>query len=171
MEGKKKLTLKDIALRCDVSTASVSMALSGKGNISKSLRKEIHDVAAQMGYTKNRISKDPTGKTVAILMYINHEWAYLQDFITPIFTQLQVKLTKHNLYPTIIPITNMISNEEIKKSIHSTDVVSIIALHYVNEMLFKELSYEGLPITIINTSSLQKQFYSVCVDDYQGAYD
>jgi len=104
-------------------------------------------------------------------MYMTHEWAYLQDFITPILTQLQVKLTKRGLFPIIIPITDMITNEEIKETIICSNAVSVISIHYANEVLFKEIMFRGLPLAIINNSSLQKQFYSVSVDDFQGAYD
>lgn len=167
---EKKITQADIAKRCGVSTATVSMALTGKGNISDQLREQIQHTAIKLGY-KKRIKRNITGRSVAILSFITPDWAYLQDFVTPIFTQIQVKLTAHNLFPFIVPVTNMTSNLEIKETVYSSQAVSVVSLHYANEPLFKEFSNAGLPITIINNSSLQKQFYSVCVDDYQGAYD
>ncbi|MGM0432812.1 MAG: LacI family DNA-binding transcriptional regulator [Spirochaetota bacterium] len=170
-QEKKKVTLHDIAAECDVSVATVSMALSGKGKISQELRNTIKETATALGYTRRIPNGNTSGRAVVILSYVNHDWAYIQDFITPIFVQIEMKLTKNNLYPVIIPITNVTTNREVREAIHSCRAISVISIHYTNETLFREIEYEGIPITIINNSALREQFYSICIDDYQGAYD
>lgn len=171
-QGKpKKPTLSDIASACSVSVATASMALSGKGKISEEIRAEIKEKASALGYTRRASSSVSKGQTVAILSYVKHEWAYIQDFITPIFIQIEMKLTKNNLYPVMIPITSVTTNEDVHESLRSCRAISVISIHYTNETLFREIEYEGIPVTIINNSSLREKFYSICIDDYQGAYD
>ena len=50
----KQVTLSDIAERVGVSTVTVSKALSGQKGVSESVRKEITDLAEEMGYQKSR---------------------------------------------------------------------------------------------------------------------
>ena len=49
------VTIRDIAAQLGVSTATVSMALSGKGQISAEVRQNIIQTAKQMGYETNKI--------------------------------------------------------------------------------------------------------------------
>lgn len=50
MEQKKKVRLSDIADKLNVSTVTVSKALAGKEGVGEELRKQIKDLAGQMGY-------------------------------------------------------------------------------------------------------------------------
>ncbi|MGO1260355.1 MAG: LacI family DNA-binding transcriptional regulator [Bifidobacterium mongoliense] len=51
--AKSILTIRDIALQCHVSTATVSRALNGKPGVSPSLRTTIQDCARASGYAPN----------------------------------------------------------------------------------------------------------------------
>ncbi|NLC91956.1 MAG: LacI family DNA-binding transcriptional regulator, partial [Treponema sp.] len=50
MNTKKKVRLSDIAQQLNISTVTVSKALSNKEGVGEDLRKEIKKVANQMGY-------------------------------------------------------------------------------------------------------------------------
>ncbi len=52
----RRVTIRDIAAKLALSTATVSMALSGKGRISPPVRKQILETAEEMGYVSNRSS-------------------------------------------------------------------------------------------------------------------
>jgi len=170
IDEKRKVTLHDIARKAGVSSATVSMALSGKGHISEEMKEIVRKTAKELGY-KRRGTKNSTGKCIAILTYATNEWAYLQQFITPMFTQIETKLAKYNLYPIIIPITRMSTRSSLHESILSSNAAGLLSIHFSDEQLFEEVEYEGIPVTIINNSSLQKKFHSICTDDFQGAYD
>ena len=51
------VTLKDIADKAGVTTATVSMALNGKGSISSDTKKRIEKIAKAMGYSPNATAK------------------------------------------------------------------------------------------------------------------
>ena len=50
MPQNKKVTMKDIAEKLDVSIVTVSKALAGKEGVGDKLREEIKEVATQLGY-------------------------------------------------------------------------------------------------------------------------
>ncbi len=52
-----KVTIKDIARKFNVSATTVSNALNGKPGVGKSARKEIQDLAREMGYQPNYFAK------------------------------------------------------------------------------------------------------------------
>ena len=51
MERKKKVRLSDIAERLNVSTVTVSKALENKEGVGDDLRKQIKEIAEEMGYS------------------------------------------------------------------------------------------------------------------------
>ena len=59
---RKAVTMSDIAKRMDVSTVTVSKALSGQKGVSEEVREEIIRLAREMGYKTVR-GTDPGDKT------------------------------------------------------------------------------------------------------------
>jgi len=51
------VSMKDIALRCGVSVATVSKALSGQSDISEETRRRVEEVAREMGYLTNAAAR------------------------------------------------------------------------------------------------------------------
>ena len=60
------ITINDIARALNMSTATVSNALSGKGRVSEANRRAIIDKATEMGYDFNRLRLSPQRRTVAV---------------------------------------------------------------------------------------------------------
>ncbi|MGI6543870.1 MAG: LacI family DNA-binding transcriptional regulator [Limnochordia bacterium] len=55
--GMAKITLRMIAERAGVSVGTVSMVLNEKGNISEETRRNVKDIAQQLGYRRRRPGK------------------------------------------------------------------------------------------------------------------
>ncbi len=62
------ITINDIAQALNLSTATVSNALTGKGRVSEANRQAIIDKANEMGYDFGRLRLTPQRKTVAVFM-------------------------------------------------------------------------------------------------------
>ena len=52
----KTLTLKEIAQRAGVSTATVSYVINNSGHISEETRKKVQDIIRQTGYRTNKLA-------------------------------------------------------------------------------------------------------------------
>lgn len=168
-----KVRLLDIATKIGVSSATVSMALSGKGNISESLRDQILRTAGDMGYSKRQSPKkiNNQSRCLAILTYMNPAWAYLGKFTAPIYAQIESVSLKNDYYPIIVPITDYTTEKDIRETIIQSQATGIIAIHAYFEDLFEQMCRMGLPVVMVNNSSSQNKFHNICVDDYQGASD
>lgn len=65
-------TVKEIAKRAGVSTASVSVALNGKAGVSELTRTKILEVAAEMGYSAAKtVSGENPSKPLCFLIYVD----------------------------------------------------------------------------------------------------
>ena len=62
------ITINDIAAAMNLSTATVSNALSGKGRVSEAKRQEILSTASRMGYDFKRLRAASARKTVAVFV-------------------------------------------------------------------------------------------------------
>lgn len=71
-QGRPQPTLKHVALRAGVSTATASMALRGLGRVSAETRARVQTAASEIGYTTNRTAqKLRTGKKGVIGVVID----------------------------------------------------------------------------------------------------
>jgi len=68
--ANNKINIKELAEKLDVSPASVSLALSGKGNISDKLRQRIIEGAEKMGYTPSFQAKTLRKSNIKIAVVI-----------------------------------------------------------------------------------------------------
>ena len=162
--------LRDIAELAGVSTATVSLALSGKGRISEEMRASIFSIASELGY-KFRQAPPKNHKTAIMLLPVasthGHVWHFLKDIID----YIQYQMTALNYTSLILPILDDQPVQEILEIIQKTGTHAIFSLHYGNIELFNALEASGIPLIIVNNSEFQRDFWSVCVDDFGGAYE
>jgi len=170
-----KPTLKDVAKKAGVSVTTASLVLGGKGRISSETRKFVLDSAQELGYEtpkqKNSNSQRSEKGMVGVLFSIEYEWAFIWVLIQPILYEMERKFRRAGFSMVILPITNSSSDEKILKEIDDSEAMGVIAMHYGNEPLFITLERRGIPVVVVMNSNFQDTFYSVCVDDFQGAYE
>jgi DNA-binding LacI/PurR family transcriptional regulator len=166
------VTLSDVAKEANISVATASMALSGKGRISPEVTRRIVKAAERLGYVKrNRQPNHAKGRSRAFaflhMTYFPITWMFERLFIL----QTEKTLLEKGYFPCLIDVGNFKSTEEILKALVDAQVLGVFTIHYGNEPLFKELTRIGIPVVLINDSSYQDKFNSVLVDDFQGAYE
>jgi DNA-binding LacI/PurR family transcriptional regulator len=164
--------LSDVAKEANISVATASMALAGKGRISPEVIKRIVKAAERLGYIKrNRQPNLAKGRSRSFaflhMTYFPITWMFERLFIL----QTEKTLLEKSYFPCLIDIDNLKSTDEILKAIVDSQMLGVFSIHYGNEPLFKELTRIGIPVVLINNSSYQDKFNSVLVDDFQGAYE
>lgn len=164
--------LQDVAARAGVSITAASMALSGKGRISDAVRDRVIVTARELGYVSRRhraMSQRLLSRYVGIVHEADqvHEW----DFIRPIIQQCQELLIGRGYSSVLIPVTHGEAPETIYEKVLSSGVGAALTIHYCNEDVLTRLEARGIPVIVINNTNTQDKFYSVCVDDFQGAYE
>lgn len=168
-----KVTLRDVATAAGISLTAASMALSDTGRLSEETRHKVRQCAKDLGY---RLKTPGSGKTdeagtVGILFNIDADWAFVFTFIRPIIEEIGWTLGAQGYTTTLIPISRRDDDASIFTKVTKAKAVALATLHYGNENLFVRLEESGIPVVLIMNNNFQDRFYSVCVDDYQGAYE
>lgn len=167
-----KPKLRDVADKAGVSITAASMALSETGRISEDTKKKVLQAAEQLGYKRKQKTKRVSNFTiVGALVSSDYEWAFIWKFIRPLIEQLETELKNYGLNLVLLPISHHAKVDEIYSKIISSDAGAIISLHYGNDELFVRLENAGIPVTVVMKSDFHDRYYSVCVDDFQGAYE
>ena len=167
---KRSVTLKDIAVACNVSVNTVSHALNDKSDISVETKKMISKTAKEMGYIRNyAASSMRSGQTKTITLIIS-------DISNPLFgimaKEIESQLAK-NKYTLFIINTDGNTKAELNavKSAISKTVDGIIICPTQNNTDAIELmeSY-GIPYILMGRRFDDIQTDYVVWDDVKGGY-
>ncbi|MBN1834741.1 MAG: LacI family DNA-binding transcriptional regulator [Spirochaetales bacterium] len=167
-----KPKLKDVAAAAGVSLATASLVLSGKGRISEVARQKVLKAVEALGYVRRDrpVNSLATG-TLGILHSIDYEWGFIWVFIRPLVEEIEQNMRAMGISTVLIPIKKSEPTQEIVEKVRKADVRAVVALHYGNSDLFTTLEESDIPVVVVMNGNFQDSFYSVCVDDYQGAYE
>jgi LacI family transcriptional regulator len=169
-----KPTLRDIATATGLSPTTVSLVLCNKGNISEETRNLVRRTAVELGYerAKKPIVADPnSGRTLGLLFVIDEAFSYLFGFIRPIIESLERRVQEDGYDVVLIPISHSSSDEEIFRKVIDSRVEAVASLHYGNINAFIRLEDHDIPIVVVMNNKHQDKYYSVCSDDFHGAYE
>lgn len=169
-----KTKLKDVAEKAGVSLATASLALAGKGRISRDVRAKVIQAAKDLGYKRKDKSADIQNNrvhTIGILLYVDDIWAFIWVFIRPIIEEIDRIMKNQGINTVILPIHHNSSRQEIIEKVQKANVQALISIHYGDESVFNSLEEMNIPVVIAVNNDFQDKFYSVCVDDFQCAYE
>ena len=169
-----KPNLSQVAATAGVSVTTASLALAGKGKISPAVRERVAEAARKLGY-KRKVTRDPSPsevpRTITILLPMDDIWAHVFYFVRPIIIEIEKTLIRHGYYPVVLPTLYSADVEITIAKILANEAKAVFSIHYGNEALFRQLEGMGIPVVVIMNNNFQDTFYSVCVDDFQGAYE
>ena len=73
--------------------------------------------------------------------------------------------------PVLIAASTRADSEKVARHVVDAGVGAVFALQMSDGAVFSELRSRGIHVVVINNSGFQDRFHSVCVDDFQGAYE
>lgn len=171
---KPKATLKQIAKELNVSVSTVSKALSNSPEISEPTKIKIQEFAKLKNYKPNNIAinlKNRTTRTIGVIIP-----NILNPFFAKVFSGIE-KTANEKGYNVI----TCISNESLKKEIHTMDMLSngtvdgfILSISEETQKLqevkhFKDAISEGIPIVMFDRISDEVNCDKVVVDDFDSS--
>ena len=165
--------LKDVARQAGVSPTTASMVFTGTGRISEDTKQRVVQAADTMGYRHHHRERKTVKNThhVALLILIDPEWTFIWHFIAEMISQIQQDLTKLGLKTVMIPISHHDDDDMIYQKITKLGCRAVFSIHIGKDTLFQRLESEGIPVVLIMNNKYQDKYFSICVDDFQGAYE
>ena len=168
-----KPTIRDIAKTLDLSLATVSLALRGKGNFSPETRALVREKAVELGYSlpERALRSEKLRRTLGVLLVIDASVGYLFHFIRTIIENLERRVREDGYDVVLIPISFQSTDSEIVEKVLDARVKAVASLHYANINAFIRLEDRGIPIVVVMNNTHVHSYYSVSSDDFRGAYD
>lgn len=168
-----KITLKDVAAAAGVSLSTASLAMTGKGRISSDVRQQVLAQADRLAYKKTVAASFSRKATpvIGLLFSIDAQWGLAFEFVRPILEAIDRYFSARAYTVALIPIEEKLAPEELFRRIDSLACVGLFSLHFGHEALFSRLESRAIPVVLIMNGNYQDRFSTVCVDDFQGAYE
>jgi len=113
VENRKRVTVKDIAKELNISSGTVSKALTRKPGASKKMRAQVYDKAKEMGYEVNRLAQSLARKPINISVIYPAVWGeYYGEIIKGMKTALR-SLSDFNVSGKFYQFPNLYADEEL----------------------------------------------------------
>lgn len=168
----KNITMKDIALLLDVSTVTVSKALSDKDGVSKELKDRIRKTADEMGYRYNtaaRMIKDGISYNIGII--VSERFIHEGAFYSKMYQSAIKKLSDVSYYGLLEIITD--ENEEncvVPNIIQNNKVDGVIILGQMGYKYVKMIEKYDLPFIFLDFYNEDYTVDSIIGDSIYGTY-
>lgn len=170
----KNVTMRDIAQVLNISTVTVSKALSDKEGVSQELKDKIKATAEEMGYRYNSLAKGmKEGKSYNIGVIIADR--YVKDdtdaFYLKIYHNVVKALSKVNYYG-IMEIVSMKAEKElvVPDVISENKVDGAIILGQMSSEYLTAVKNTSIPLVFLDFYYEHLEVDSIISDNYFGAY-
>ena len=165
--------LKDVARSAGVSPTAASMVFNDSGRISPATRERVFEAARRLGYVHRRRRRRTaaSGARAALLISVESEWSFIWHFLTPMIARIEANLHRCGFHILLIPIDHHESDDRIHDKIVQAGCRAVFSVHVGRESLFNRLESEGIPLILIMNNGCRDRFFSICTDDFQGAYE
>lgn len=171
MEQKKKVTLSDIAKKLNVSTVTVSKAVSDKEGVGEDLRKQIKQLAEEMGYkTKSQTTEKTITGNIGIVIP-SRFFSQSYSFYWYLFNYLSSELLNRNYYCIMELLTDEDEkNCNIPRMILDKKIDGIILLGQTSTNYIEKLNSNFENFILLDFYTNDTNIDSVINDNYHNSY-
>lgn len=172
VKERKAVTMKDIAQRLQVSTVTVSKALSGQKGVSETLREKIRSLAMEMGYlTLVKDSKENQNISVSVLIASRYLGNY-ETFYFKLYQELSQWGMNQGCFTLLEGLSETMLREQIlPKSLEERKAQGVIVVgnpgYGYEEFLLRELS---VPVVFVDFYDKQARADCFISDGFYGTY-
>ena len=164
-----KITMKDIAERLDISINAVSLALNSKAGVSEETRKQVLDVAEELGYLDKspKFVKSFANKNICVII----KKYYFED--NTFYSKIMMGIGEESRRKGYDIITCLINEteENIPSCIESKKVCGIIVIGTIEDEYLVKLKNYKIPVVLVDHTSLLESTDSILTDNKLGSFN
>lgn len=168
----KNITMRDIALELDVSTVTVSKALSGREGVSDEVRERIKNKAEEMGYRYNSLAKAmKEGSSYNVGILVAERFFSSNAFYSDLYKKTVMELNKTS-YSGILEI---VSEEDelagnMPNIIVNNKVDGIVIMGQASKKYIERIDETGIPYIFLDFYDEHTNIGSIVSDNSYGCY-
>jgi len=172
MKHKKETTIYDIARKLDLSSATVSRALTDNPVINKNTRKRIKEAAKELGYRRNTFASNLRKQKTNTIGVILHELN--SNFITSVLAGIE-KVTTEAGYDLIIAHSSESYQREAANAMNLfhkrvDGVIASLAFDTSSLDHYKPFEEKGIPVIFFDRVEENSETTKVIINNYQCGY-
>lgn len=171
---KKKVTMKDIAKKLNISSVTVSKALNDKDGVSDELKKKIKELADEMGYRINTLAKSmKEGLSYNVGVIIAEQFAGDAQSFYLLFYQKIVQMLEVNNYYGVLHILSEEDEQNLRlpRIYYENRVDGFIVLGQISKKYIEALKEHEIPTVLLDFYDEDISMDSVITDNFYGAYE
>lgn len=164
---KKRVTMKEIAERLDLSINAVSLALNDRAGVSEDTRKLVLHVAEEMGYLDQSVKYTAAYSNKNICILLENRFFKDMQFYGRILLGLEeaAKKAGYDLF-----INSFEKNREIPACVEQQKVSGLIVVGKIDDDFLKDLKSYGIPVLLLDHESVEVPTDCVMTNNVSGAY-
>lgn len=173
MRRNAHITLADIAERLSVSRVTVSKALRGHPDISEEMAKKIRKMAADLGYSPNRMARNLSSRRSHLLGLVVPKIAHF--FFGSVIESVYNRALEHK-YETILMVSHENDEQEVRNlqtlvSMRVDGIIISVSARTHDIKVFEWIKKVGIPLLFMDRLPYPtpKNAIGVLVDDCGGA--
>ncbi len=169
---KKNITMKDIATKLNISTVTVSKALTDKEGVGDELRRKIKELADEMGYRYNSLARDmKEGKSSNIGIIVSERFMKEYGFYMNAYGYCVKALAAHNYYGIMeIISTQMEADLVVPNVLRDNKVDGLIMLGQVSAEYLHIIKASSLHFVQLDFYNEREEADAILSDNLYGSY-
>lgn len=164
-------TIKDVAKKAGVSTATVSLVVHDHKRISPETRKKVLKVIKQLNYYPSRSARGLVSKKTGNIGFILTEDHFLktEPFYTRIFLGTEFATRETNYYVLLTTVNSDYTNgEPLPRFLEEKSVDGIIIAGKVPHLLIERIKQIGIPFVFVDYHPTSGAYPAVMIDNIKG---
>lgn len=168
----KAVRMSDIAERLHVSIVTVSKALAGKDGVGEELRREILQLADEMGYQNKKNKPDAPAKTYTLGIVTSYRYIEKgQSFYWNLYERILFYLAQTGHIGILEVVTDSAEQEQqIPRLVQEERVDGVIVMGNFSRAYRDMLAETGIPMVVLDAFDARYHRDSVISDGYYGMY-
>jgi len=166
-----RITIKDVAKKANVSTATVSLVVNNNPRIPQDTKRRVQKIINELGYQPSRSARDLVSRKSGNIGFILTEDHFLktEPFYTKIFLGTEFEARKHPYYVLLSMIpTDYTIQDHLPRFIPERSVDGIIIAGKVPDGLISILNKHPYPIVYVDYYPNQGDHPAVLIDNLNG---
>lgn len=164
----KRVTMKDISEKLELSINAVSLALNNKPGVSEDTRRNILKVADELGYFEKKTKYINTFACRNISLLMEQRFFHDPYFYSKVIKGIEEE-AKKNKYDVIVSFIDT-KSYSAPNSLENKKVCGVIALGVISDDYILSLKKYGLPIVLVDNTCFCESMDSVLTDNKIGMY-
>ncbi|MCC0630003.1 MULTISPECIES: LacI family DNA-binding transcriptional regulator [unclassified Clostridioides] len=163
----RRVTMKDISNKLDISINAVSLALNNKVGVSEETRKMVLNVAEELGYLEKspKFVKSYAQKNICVII----KKIYFEDntFYSKVMKGISDEASKNN-YDIITCIKD--DSKNIPSCVETKKVCGVVVIGTIDDDYLFKLKQYNIPVVLVDHTSLLYNTDSILTDNKMGSF-